>query len=218
MKARFSFKVLVLILFTPLLIFSQVPVEAMSGKTIPSFSDFVATVSDGQSGVVTGVYVTGMIANKVVQQFDNVPGYVSAIEGVVTQFRMSIPYGVIGLLAHNNLAGKNFANLQQGQEVRIIYGDGSVSSYIIKDIKRYKANDPQSSVSNFTDLNTGMVYTSAQIFSIYYQSGSQVTFQTCIPQGGDLSWGRLFITAIPGVPVLAPSAFTIAPQTQLIYK
>ena len=218
MKACFSFKVFAYFLFIPILIFPQIPVEAMSGETIPSFSNFVATVSDGRSGVVSGVYVPGMMAYKVVQQSANNPGYVSSIEGVVTQFRMSIPYGVIGLLAHDNLAGKNFVNLQVGQEVRIIYGDGNVSHFTISSINRYQANDPHSTLSSFTDLKIGTIYTAAQIFAMYYQGGSQVTFQTCIAQDGNLSWGRLFISATPKAPVQAITSITNISQYPLNYK
>ncbi len=200
MKARFSLKVIVLIGFITTLLFPWIPASAYEGRSLPAFSEFVSRVKEGQAGVINGVYIPGVMAEKVVQQSANNPGYVSPVEGVVTQFRMAMSYGVIGLLAHDNLAGENFINMQVGQEVQIIYGDGKISYYTIRSINSYQALDSHSTSSNFVDLNTGIVYTAAKIFSTYYQGGDQVTFQTCIAKDGDLSWGRLFVTATPSSP------------------
>jgi hypothetical protein len=218
LKGRFSFKLFVLIVFVYILIFQFIPVKAAGGKSLPEFSDFITTVLDGRSGVVSGVYVPGVMAYKVVQQSASNPGYVSPTVGIITQFSMAIPYGVIGLLAHDNLAGENFIKLKPGQEVRIIYGDGKVAYYTINYLNRYKAIDSHSTNSNFADLNSGNVYTAAQIFNIYYQGGNQVTFQTCIEQNGDFSWGRLFITAIPRTPNQAIAANTSISHYFLISK
>lgn len=218
MKTRFSFKLFANILFIPILVFQYIPVQATDGESVPAFSDFKATVSDGRSGEVSGVYIPGVLASKVVQQSASNPGYVSPIEGVVTQFSMAIPYGVIGLLAHDNLAGENFVNLQIGQEVRIIYGDGIVSYYTIRSINRYKAIDSHSPVSNFADINSGTIYTAAQIFAMYYQGGDHVIFQTCIAWDGNLSWGRLFITATPDVPIQIVTPSTNISQYLSYYK
>jgi hypothetical protein len=198
MKVHFSFKSFsLLLLFFPILVFPILPVKAYGGESLPTFNDFIATVSDGRSGVVSGVYVPGVLADKVTQQSANNPGYISPAAGVVTQFSMAVPFGVIGLLAHNVLAGGNFNKLEIGQEVRIIFGDGNVELYTIRAINRYKAINSHSLISSFRDLITGKIYSAAQVFEKYYQGGDQVTFQTCIAQGGDLSWGRIFITAAP---------------------
>ncbi len=176
-------------------------VGAAGGMLAPVFSNFVAAVEDGRAGVVRGVYVPGVMSYRVVQQSPNNPGYVSSVQGIVTQFNMAAQYGTIGLLAHNFLAGMNFSNLQIGQSVRLIYGDGTTSPYVINSIHSYQALDPYSAASDFIDLNTGVTYSAEEIFKMYYQGGNQITFQTCILQDGISSWGRLFITAIPGVSV-----------------
>jgi hypothetical protein len=131
---------------------------------------------------------------------------------------MAIPFGVIGLLAHDNLAGVNFPNLHPGQEVKIIYGDGKVSLYTVSSINQYQAIDSHSTLSNFAHLNSGTIYTAAQIFEMYYQGGDQVTFQTCIAKDGNLSWGRLFITATPGVPIQTLTPTKNISQYLLLYK
>jgi hypothetical protein len=218
MKVRILLKVSAFILFIPALLSPNIKVEAVSWKSLPAFNDFAATVSNGQAGVVRGVYVPGVMAYKVIQQSTGDPGYVSPIDGVVTQFSMAIPYGVIGLLAHDNLAGVNFPNLQPGQEVKIIYGDGKVSLYTVSRINQYQAIASHSTLSNFTDLNSGTIYTAAQIFKMYYQGGDQVIFQTCIAKEGNLSWGRLFILATPGVPFQTLTPTKNIPQYLMLYK
>lgn len=218
MKVRILLKVSALFLFIPALLFPYIKVEAVSGKSFPTFNDFAATVSNGQAGVVRGVYVPEVMAYKVIQQSTGDPGYISSIDGVVTQFSMAIPYGVIGLLAHDNLAGVNFPKLQPGQEVKIIYGDGKVSPYTVSSINQYQAIDSHSTRSNFADLNSGTIYTAAQIFEMYYQGGDQVTFQTCIAKDGNLSWGRLFITATPGAPIQTIAPTINISQYLMLYK
>jgi hypothetical protein len=195
------------VVFIPILLFPWVPARAIESTSLPVFNEFVSEVTDGQVGVVSGVYVPGILAEKVVQQTGNNPGYVSRVEGVVTQFGMAMSYGVIGLLAHDTLAGDTFINLREDQEVRIIYGDGKVSYYTISSINSYEAPDSHSTSSNFIDINTGQGYTTAIIFSMYYQGGDHVIFQTCISKDGNLSWGRLIITAIPRKPVLSEGKY-----------
>jgi len=164
----------------------------------PALSKFINAVENGNAEVVRGVNVPGVMTYRVVQQASDNVAYVSPVDGVVTQFRMAAQYGTIGLIAHNFLAGNNFSDLQLGQLVRIIYGNGYISSYVINSIHSYQALDPYSASSNFVDLASGVTYSAQQIFEMYYQGGDQVTFQTCILQDGNASWGRLFITAVPG--------------------
>lgn len=214
MKTKNPLKAIVLFaLFASLVIIPWMPAHAADSMLLPAFSDFIAAVTDGQAGVVRGVYVPGVMAYRVVQQPADNPGYVTPAEGVVTQFSVAAQYGTIGLLAHNLLAGENFVNLQTGQEVRTIYGDGTILNYTISSINRYQALDPYSTGSNFIDLNTGVTYTALEMFAMYYQGADHITFQTCILQDGNSSWGRLFITATPGAPVqeVAISAYISYP-------
>ena len=60
-----------------------------------------------------------------VQQPAGNSSFVSSDDGTATQFETAKGYGTIGLLAHNYLSGKLFFDLREGDEVVIIYGDGS---------------------------------------------------------------------------------------------
>ncbi len=84
-----------------------------------------------------------------------------------------------------------------GQEIRLVYGDGSVSYFIVTEVLRYQALQPASPWSSFRDPETGTELSTEQIFKRVYFGERHVTFQTCIEQNGDLSWGRLFIIAMP---------------------
>ena len=174
--------------------------SAAGDSSLPAFPDFIASVKNGQAGVVRGVYVPGVLAYPVYQQADNDPGYVSETEGVVTQFSLAAKNNVIGLLAHNTLAGASFSNLMIGQEVRIVYGDAKVMYYIINQLNRFQALPHKNQIIGYLDLSTDTFLDTNEIFSMFYQGNSHVTFQTCIQKGNETSWGRLFVTAIPVPP------------------
>jgi hypothetical protein len=166
---------------------------------LPSFTDFSQMVQNDKADVLRGVYVSSVLALPVVQQPDSNPGYVSSRNGLVTQFSMAAQYGNIGLLAHNNLSGRSFSHLAVGQEVRLIYGNGSVEYFVITEILQYQALQPTSMRSEFRDLATDETITANQLFEHIYTGKRHITFQTCIEANGNLSWGRLFIVAEPKV-------------------
>ncbi len=178
-------------------------VNGAAGSAVPdapqmvSSEAFIASVTDGQAGVVRGVYVPNVLALPVRQQPANNPSYVSPESGVATQFAAAASLGVTGLLAHNYLAGADFFKLAMAQDVQIVYGDGTVKLYRVTAIYRYQALDPYSPYSDFVDLSTGETLSAAQVFSMVYAGGDHVTFQTCIERNGNWSWGRLFVIAIP---------------------
>jgi len=164
---------------------------------MPSSDAFIASVADGQAGLVRGVYVPGEMALPVPQQPADNPTYVSPESGVATQFAAAASLGVTGLLAHNTLAGAKFFKLAEAQDVLIVYGDGAVKLYRVAAIYRYQALDPYSPYSDFVDLSTGETKSVGEVFSQVYTGGDHVTFQTCIANNGNASWGRLFVIAIP---------------------
>jgi hypothetical protein len=174
---------------------SFVYAEGISG--LPSFSEFYASVVDGRVNAVVGVYVPGILALKVVQQPADDPGSVIQQDGVATQFRSAAQFNVIGLLAHNNLAGSAFSSLKIGQIVRIIYGNGWVDDFVVNWLASYQALQPDRQDGNYVDLSSRETYSAREIFSKFYTGNIHVTFQTCILNSGNASWGRLFITAFP---------------------
>jgi hypothetical protein len=163
----------------------------------PEFVNFVNSVKDGQPSMLRGVYVQGIFSLPVMQQPANRPAFVSKMHGTLTEFRAARDAGNIGLLAHNYLAGKDFASLAVGQEVRAVFGDGRIEYYKITKILRFKTLQPTSITSDFIDLDNGQLFTAGQVFTMVYRGARHVTFQTCIFRDGNASWGRLFVIAEP---------------------
>ena len=158
---------------------------------------FAASVINGQADQVVGVYVPSVFALPVLQQPGGQARYVSDQDNTVTQVSSVDRYSSIGLLAHNYLSGERFFELEEGQDVTILHGDGHQDGYRINKIDRYQALTPTSVYSNFIDLadSTQTVISAGDLFSRIYTKPDQVVFQTCIEANGDPSWGRIFISA-----------------------
>jgi hypothetical protein len=174
-----------------------------AAAVILPMSEFVSSVEDGDSGL-RGIYVNDVMAVRVVQQPDDNAGFVSAINGVVTQFKLAEKFGTIGLLAHNFASGSLFSKIKQADMVMAIYGDGKVAQYKVTTIYQFQALTPESATSNFSDLSTGEKLTSTALFNKIYrhQSASNdgktyLVLQTCIAKENESSWGRMFIVAEP---------------------
>jgi hypothetical protein len=171
---------------------------AMGTNTnLPTFADFSQTVQNGHANVLRGVYVNDVLALPVVQQPSGNAGFVSSSDDNTTQFRMASQFGNIGLLAHNHLAGKSFAQLSIGDEVLMVYGDGRVEYFVVQEVLKYQALQPNSPYSSFRNLDKDETINAEQMFKRVYFGDRHVTFQTCIEAEGNLSWGRLFVIAIP---------------------
>lgn len=169
----------------------------ITSQSMPDLKTFIASVANGDAGVLAGVYVDGLFALPVIQQPGALAGYVSEEDNTLTQFDWPRIYGVVGLLAHNYLSGANFFQMSIGQKVVMIYGDGRVERYRVTAERRYRATEPFSVHSDFVDLDTDESLSAERLFNEIYKGARHVTFQTCIAKDGNPSWGRLFIIAEP---------------------
>ena len=162
-------------------------------SAIPDLTAFVTSVSDGNRKVLRGVYAEGVFALPVVQQ--TYAAEVSRAAGTATQFGMAQNYGVVGLLAHNNLSGRQFAELKVGQPIILVYGNGRIEAFRVTSILHFQATVPESANSGFKNLDTGKSTDAEGLFRQVYMGTRHVTFQTCIEEAGNSSWGRLFVIA-----------------------
>lgn len=161
------------------------------------FADFSRSVQNGEAEILRGVYVENVLKLPVVQQPAGKPYYVSSQNGEATQFAMASQYGNIGLLAHNTLSGRYFSKLAIGQEVRLLYGDGKVEYYVVKQILHFQALDPENVSSSFRNLDRNERLSAGEMFNRAYVGERRLVFQTCIEAEGNVSWGRLFVIAMP---------------------
>jgi hypothetical protein len=168
-----------------------------AGNILPDFRDFAQPVENGDVNTLSGVYVPNVLALPVIQQPSGDDGYVSNKDDQTTQFAMASQFGSVGLLAHNYLSGRFFSELAVGQEVRLVYGSGRVEYFVITEILRYQALEPNSQLSSFRSLDHSEILSAEQMFKRVYAGERHVTFQTCIAANGTVSWGRLFVVAEP---------------------
>jgi hypothetical protein len=179
--------------FNPML----TPPIVKAKNILPDFTDFAQPVENGDVNSLSGVYVPNILALSVIQQPSGNAGYVSNKDDETTQFAMASKFGSVGLLAHNYLSGRFFSDLTVGQEVRLVYDDGKVEYFVVTEILRYQALEPNSQLSSFRNLDNYEVLSAEQMFKRVYAGERHVTFQTCIAANGTFSWGRLFVVAKP---------------------
>jgi len=206
---RTTLNTILLLAILSCLFFNPAPALALGNgtATFPDFAEFTKTVQNSDATVLRGVYVPEVLALPVTQQPAGNAGYVSSRVGEVTQFGMAAQFGNVGLLAHNHLSGSSFSQLVVGQEVRLVYGNGTVEYFVITQILQFQALEPTSLYSSFRDLTNNEILTAEQLFNMVYRGERHVTFQTCIAGTESLSWGRLFIMAVPKTRIASMDRF-----------
>ncbi|MBE0699722.1 MAG: hypothetical protein IH586_22580 [Anaerolineaceae bacterium] len=180
---------------------AQVTLSDLPANVSVDLQNFIASVRNNQQGTLTGVYAPGLFGMPVTGQSGGDENYVSSEENILTQYSKPSQYGVTALLAHNYLnGGKLISQLQPDQVIYLVYGDGKTTQYHITGIQYYQALSPHDVRSDFRDLNGpgGAVISYNQLFDKVYTKSNQLVFQTCLEANGDLSWGRIFISADPG--------------------
>lgn len=161
------------------------------------FRQFAELVINGNAEQVRGVFVAGLMALPVVQQPAGEATYVAGQMDIVTQFQSAAERDVIGLLAHNYLSGSLFYQLRKGEEVRIVFGDGSYQRYQVSGSYAFQKLKPGSLQSDLVDMSTEEVLTTNQVFNRFYNGDHHVTFQTCLEEEGLSNWGLTFVVAEP---------------------
>lgn len=170
--------------------------SAIQTASILPMAEFANAVKDGED-LVRGIYVEDVMALRVVQQPAGNAGFVSAITGVATQFKLAEKYGTVGLLAHNYAAGSLFSNIVLGDVINTIHGTGDIEQYKVTSIVSFQALSPNSPTSSFIDLDTGDKLSAGKLFEKIYKGEPHLVLQTCIARDNEDSWGRMFIVAEP---------------------
>lgn len=165
-----------------------------------ALAPFVASVAtSGNPNQAAGIFAQGVFAAPIVQQPSTAPGFVSTQVDAATQFKMAAQYGTTALLAHNYLLGGHFFNIDLGEVLTLVYGDGHFQTYRVIEVLEYQALAPNSPYSDFVDLQdpAGTRINSTALFYRVYAQEGKLVLQTCIEANGEPSWGRLFIIAQP---------------------
>jgi hypothetical protein len=72
-----------------------------------------------------------------------------------------------------------------------------VEDFVVVNILRFRASKPESVSSSFRNLDRNETLSAGEMFQRAYAGERRLVFQTCIEGNGILSWGRLFIVALP---------------------
>jgi len=174
-------------------------VDEISSETasLEEFRSSLAYTGNAQQPI--GIFVNGIMAFSIIEQPKNNPAFVSGEENKITHFSLAERYGTLGLLAHNDRAGATFFKLQPGDVIWIVFGDGSLKRFRVSAIEHYQALSPSSPYSAFVNLDgpTRKKFSASELFLHIYQQPGILVLQTCIAQGDEPSWGRLFVIAEP---------------------
>jgi len=165
----------------------------------PDLTSFVLSIYDPFSPDLEGVYIKDKFQMPITPQPANNPGFVTNSADTITNFSIAKKYGSIGLIAHNHLAGEAFFELEPGDEISLVYGNGQIEKFVVTEIRAFRALSPTSPYSSFIDLaNPGAESISYQeLFDDTYGIRDRLVLQTCISKGNLDSWGRLFVIASP---------------------
>lgn len=163
---------------------------ARAPKTDARSWGWMGDLPQGEPDQVVGVFVPGVLAQPVVQQRSSLD--VSTDPEAITQFRLAVKYGSIGLLAHNYLIGGKFFEIEIGDLAYVIYGDGHYQIYRVTEFADYQALT-KTVFREVNSRNSTGQYT--LVDRIYGANNDRLVFQTCIEKNGNLSWGRRFILA-----------------------
>ena len=164
-----------------------------------SFFQFIKNVTEKRSGnQIVGMIAPNQFSLPIVQQPVGRPDFVSNEAEVVTEFSLTKKFGSTGLLAHNHLAGLNFSSLQVNDLIVLVTANKEYKFFKIEKIRTYQALSPNSPYSEFVDLdNPSNVLSAVDLFMEVYTDEDSLVIQTCIAQGNEPSWGRLFVQAYP---------------------
>jgi hypothetical protein len=146
----------------------------------------------------------GLFSFSVVPQPPGHPDYISDRGDVLTRFQLAEKRGALGLLAHNDLAGKTFSGLKPGNLLVVRYQGGGRNVFRVVSRKRYRALSPESPYSAFLDLETERVLSAAELFRRIYDEKDRLVLQTCLEKGQLKTWGRLFVVAEPCASPIRP--------------
>lgn len=159
-----------------------------------------AQASAGQPALPAYLAVSGLFDFPILRQAST--NYVSWQPNTVTLFDKPLSANVIGLLAHNGLAGRDFYRLAVGDLLDLRYLDGSQAFYRIAEIRQFQALGQGYPYFEFIDLQTGERLSDREVYDhIYLGHPGAVVLQTCLARNGRDDWGLTFWIAYS---ILAP--------------
>lgn len=161
------------------------------------FLQLMSGVEERFGEATAALYVPDLFGFPILPQPEGEHGFVSAKADRVTQFGLAARHGVVGILAHNYLAGKDFYRLQLGQQLWIAASRHKVQLYQVIQIEAFQKIMRPGQPDRYVELSNDRVWSVAELFARYYTGRPHVVLQTCLEKNGRLDWGLTFIVAAP---------------------
>ncbi len=105
---------------------------------VPSLDAFRRSVTNGNGAQLTGIWVDGILAYKVLPGSKN---KASSRQNTAVIYQWAEGHGVTALLVHNYLGGTRLYNLDPGVRIAAIYGNGAVDWYLSRGGTWYESRD-----------------------------------------------------------------------------
>ena len=133
--------------------------------------------AEGDEMVPGRVVAPGAFDLEIVDQGED-SSYISANIETATLFRDAGWYGVVGLLAHDYLAGELFFDLEVGDSLWLLYPQGAVAYKVTHVVEYMPAGEDM-----LRDVD-GRLLRYEEVFDLMYTIPGRVVFQTCTKEGG----------------------------------
>lgn len=126
---------------SPIDLLPEVPISPLPTTTpifddVPSLDAFIASVVVGDSESPVGLWADGLMALRIVEGHDN---DVPSTNSTASTYGWALDHGVLGLLIHDYLGGSRIYQLNRGNRIALILGDGSVEWYVSQDSVYYES-------------------------------------------------------------------------------
>lgn len=181
-------------------------------------ADLIARQMNGNPDQVVGAYVEEIMAAEVVQQPEDDGEWVSSQVNTLTNYQAASALGVKGLLANPEQTGALFSQLQQGQDVIIINGDGSLLTYQVVATLEFQVVTPGDPNSDLIELQYKIRMPAEVVFAGIYNGTDRVVFQTNIVRDGITNWGRMYVVAFPFSSEISSDLNTVSAFMQTFQK
>lgn len=107
-------------------------------NALPKLEEFRRSVRNGHSDQVLGVWVEGVLAFKVSPGTHN---SAPSTRDTAAVYSWADDHGVIALLIHNYLGGTRIYHLNPGVKIAVIYGNGGVDWYVVRNGTWYETRN-----------------------------------------------------------------------------
>jgi hypothetical protein len=153
---------------------------------VPALNEFRRSVTNGKSDQLTGIWVEGILAFRVLSGTSNVA---PSVRDTASIYDWADRHGVTGLLIHNYLGGTQIYQLNPGVKIAGIYGNGSIDWYVSRGGKWYETMTKSSTgiagpFRNWACTDCKFNLRVRDIHRRHYTGSHHLAFQTSVEVGG----------------------------------